>query len=142
MVLMYLVHHTHILSTVLTAHDKAGAVNFFRDFVVFLEGLAKMIQMGITNLLNGKVVNNECKHDRAPLVMPETRGGGCLVVVKFGKAVSEEDVRKDACLGETVNAMAHFKVDPGVTGKLVELVFVNEFLENVSMLDADVLWLV
>ncbi len=100
---------------------KVGAIDFFRNFVVFLESLAKMIQMGIVNVLNGKVVNNECKHDRGPLVMPETGGGGCLVVVKFGKAVSEVVVSKDACLGETVHATAHFKVDPGVTASLFSL---------------------
>jgi hypothetical protein len=74
--------------------------------------------------------------------MPETGGGGCLVVVKFGKVVSEEVVSKDACLclGETIHAMTHFEIDPGVTGKLVELVLINEFLGDVSKLDADVLW--
>ncbi len=96
--------------------------------------------MGITNVLNCKVIDNECKHDGSPLVMPETGGGGCLVVVKFGKAVSEEVISKDACLGETVHATAHFKVDPGVAGNLVELVLVNEFLGDVSKLDADILW--
>ncbi len=121
---------------------EAGAINFFRDFVAFLEGLAKMIQVGIANVLNGKVVNNECKHDRVPLVTPETRGGGCLVAVKFSKVVLEEIVHKDACLGETVHATAHFEVDPGVMDKLVELVSINEFLGDVSKLDADVLWLV
>ena len=99
-----------------------------------------MIQVGITNILDGKVVDNKCKHDGAPFVAPEPGGGCCLIVVEFGKAVSEEFVGKDACLGETVHATAHFKVDPGVTGKLVELVLVNEFLEDVSKLDADVLW--
>jgi hypothetical protein len=107
---------------------------------VLLESLAKMIQVGIANVLNGKVLNNECKHDGAPLVMPETRGGGCPLVVEFGEAVSEEVVSKDSCLGETVHAMAHFEVDPGVMGKLVELVLVNKFLRNVSKLDVDVLW--
>ncbi len=67
-------------------------IEFFRDIVVFLEGLAKMIQVGIADVLDSKVVNNECKHDGAPLVMPKTRGGGCLVVVKFGKVVSEKVV--------------------------------------------------
>ncbi len=98
--------------------------------------------MGIANILNGKVFDNECKHNGAPLVLTETGGGGCLVVVKFGKAVSEEVVSKDACLGETKHAMAHFEVDPGVMGKFVKLVLVNEFLGDVSKLDADVLWLV
>ncbi len=119
---------------------KVGTTNFLRDFVVLFESLAKMIQVGITNVLNGKVVDNECKHDGAPFVAPEPRGGGCLVVVEFGKAVSEEFVGKDACLGETVHSTAHFEVDPGVTGNLVELVLVDEFLGDVCKLDADVLW--
>ncbi len=74
-----------------------------------------------------------------PFVAPEPGGGGCLVVVKFGKAVLEEFVGNDA-LGETVHATAHFKVDPGVAGNLVELVLVNEFLGDICKLDADVLW--
>ncbi len=106
--------------------SKAGAVNFLRNFVVLFESLEKMIQVGITNVLDGKVVDNECKHDGASFVAPEPGGGGCFVVVKIGKAVSEEFVGKDACLGETVHATAHFEVDPGVTGDLVELVLVDE----------------
>ncbi len=119
---------------------KAGAVNFLRDFVVLLESLAKMIQVGITNVLDGKDFDNECKHDGAPFVAPEPGGGGCLVVVEVGKAVSEEFVGKDACLEETVHATAHFEVDPGVLGNLIELVLVDEFLGDVRKLDADVLW--
>ncbi len=88
---------------------EAGAIDFLRDFVVLFESLAKMIQVGITNVLDGKVVNNECEHDGVPFVAPEPGGGGCLAVVKFGKAVSEEFVGKDACLGETVHATAHSK---------------------------------
>ncbi len=87
---------------------KAGAIDFFREFVVFLEGLAKMIQVGIANILNGKVIRIECKHDGVPLMIPETRGGGCLIVFKFGKAALEEVVRKDVCFGVTVHATAHF----------------------------------
>jgi hypothetical protein len=112
---------------------KAGVVNFLRDFVVLFESLEKMIQGGIANVLDGKV-NNECKHDGAPFVMPEPGGGCCLLVVKFGKVVLEEFVGKDACLGETVHATAHLKVDPGVTGKHVELVLINEFLGDVHKL--------
>ncbi len=120
--------------------DKAGAIDFLRDFVVLFESLAKMIQVGITNILDGKIVNNECKHDGAPFVAPEPEGGGCLIVVKFGKAVLEEFAGKDACLGDTIHATVHFKVDPGFAGNLVELVLVNEFLGDVRKLDVDVLW--
>ncbi len=73
-------------------------------------------------------------------MVPEPGGGGCLVVVEFSKVVLEEFVGKDACLGETVHATAHFKVDPGVTGNLVELVLVDKFLGDVCKLDADILW--
>jgi hypothetical protein len=119
---------------------KAGAVSFLRDFVVIFESLAKMIQVGIANILDGKVVNNECKHDGVPFVAPEPGGGGCLVVVKFGKAVLEEFVCKDTCLGETLHATVHLKLNPGVAGKLVEHVLIKEFLGDVRKLDADVLW--
>ena len=36
---------------------KAGTVKFFGDFVVLLESLVKMIQVGIANVLNCKVVD-------------------------------------------------------------------------------------
>ncbi len=75
-----------------------------------------------------------------PFVVPEPGGGGCLVVVKFGKAVLEKFVGKDACLGETVHATLHSKVDPGVAGNLVELVLIDEFLGDFCKLDVDVLW--
>jgi hypothetical protein len=119
---------------------KVGAIHFLRDFIVLFESLAKMIQVGVTNVLDGKVVNNECKHEGAPFVAPEPEGGGCLVVVDLGKAVLEEFVGKDACLGETVHDMAHFEVYPGVAGNFVELVLVDEFLGDVRKLDGDVLW--
>jgi hypothetical protein len=122
--------------------SKVGAIDIFRDTIVFLESLVKMIQVGIANIMNGNAANNECKHDGVPLVTPETMGVGCLVVVKFSKAVLEEVVSKDACLGETIHAMVHFEADPEVTGKLIELVLLNEFLGNVSKLDADILWAV
>ncbi len=41
---------------------------------------------------------------------------------------------------ETVHATALLELDPGVTGKLVELVLVDEFLGDVHKPDADVLW--
>ncbi len=78
---------------------EAGVVNFLRDVVVLFESLAKMIQVSIANVLDGKGINNECKHDGVLFVAPEPGGGGCLVVVKFGKAVLEEFVGKDAAWG-------------------------------------------
>ncbi len=53
---------------------KAGAINFLRDFVVLFESLAKMIQVGIANVLDGKVVDNECKHDGGAIYGTRARG--------------------------------------------------------------------
>jgi hypothetical protein len=120
--------------------SKVGAIDFFRDFVVLLESLAKMIQVGIANVLNGKVVNNECERDEVPLVMPETGGGGCLVVVKFGQMVLEEVVSKDALLGEDRTCHGAFQSRSRSHGQAIELVLISEFLGDVRKLDADVLW--
>ncbi len=59
---------------------------------MLLESLSKMIQVGATDVLDCKVINNEGKHDGVPLVLPEALGGGCFVVVEFGKAFMEEVV--------------------------------------------------
>ncbi len=69
------------------AKGKAGFLNFFRDCVVLFKSLVKMIQVGVIEVLDCKVIDYEGKHERAPFVSPEARGGGCFIVVKFGKAV-------------------------------------------------------
>ena len=63
-----------------------GCIKFFGDFVVLLKSLAKMIQVGVTNVLDCKVIDYESKHDGAPLVLPEAQGSGCFILVKFSKA--------------------------------------------------------
>ena len=70
-----------------------GSVKFFGDFVVLLESLSKMIQVGIADVLDCKVVNNEGKHDGAPLVLPESWCAFALVVSLFGKAFGEKFLR-------------------------------------------------
>ena len=59
---------------------------------MLLESLSKVVQVGVADVLDCEVVNNEGKQDGAPLVLPEAWGGGCFVVVKFGKAFAEEVV--------------------------------------------------
>ncbi len=105
-----------------------------------LESLSKVIQVGVADVLNCEVVNNEGKHDGVPLVLPEAWGGGCFVVVKFGKAFTEEVVCEDTSLGGGVHAALHFEVDPVVTDKFFEFVFLDEFFGNVGDFDADIFW--
>ncbi len=59
---------------------------------MLLESLTKMIQVGITDVLDCKAVNYEGKHDGAPRVSPEAWGGGCFIVVKFVNGFMEEVV--------------------------------------------------
>ncbi len=60
---------------------------------MLLESLSKVIQVGVADVLDCKVVNNEGKHDGGPLMSPEAWSGGCFVVVlKFSKAFMEEVV--------------------------------------------------
>ena len=109
---------------------------------MLLESPSKVVQVGIADVLDCEVVNDEGKHDGAPLVSPEAWSGGCFVVVKFGEAFSEEVVCKDAGLGEAIHAASHFEVDPAVADKIFESVVLNEFFGDVGDFDADVFWLV
>ena len=43
------------------------------DLVVFFQEREEMIEMFYAEVLNAKVVNNEAKLDRAPLVSPKSR---------------------------------------------------------------------
>ena len=43
------------------------------DLVVFFQEREEMIEMFYAKVLNAKVVNNEAKLDRAPLVSPKSR---------------------------------------------------------------------
>jgi hypothetical protein len=107
---------------------------------VLLESSSKVVQVGVADVLDREVVNNEGKHDGAPLVSPETWSGGCFKVVKFGKAFTEEVVCKDTGLGEAVHAASHFEVDPAVADKFFESVFLDEFFGDVGDFDADIFW--
>ncbi len=107
-----------------------------------LESPSKVVQVGVANVLDRKAVNNEGKHDGAPLVSPEAWSGDCFVVAKFGKAFTEEVVCKDTGLGEAAHAASHFEVDPAIADKFFESVFLDEFFGDVDDFDADIFWLV
>ena len=105
---------------------------------MLLESPSKVVQVGIADVLDREVVNDEGKHDGAPLVSPEAWSGGCFVVVEFGESVSEEVVCQDAGLGEAVHSETHFKVNPTISDEFDKFVFRDEFLWDVGDLDADV----
>ena len=45
------------------------------------------MSVAITNIFDAKVIDHEGKLDRAPLVAPESRGGGGFVVAMFFRRV-------------------------------------------------------
>ncbi len=69
---------------------------------MFPEGLVKTILVGVDNVLNCIVIDNEGKHDGVPIVLPESRGGGCFIVVEFGNLMMGLDQidldRKDSLI--------------------------------------------
>ena len=43
------------------------------DLVVFIQEHEEMVEMFYADVLNAKVINNEAKLDRTPLVLPKSR---------------------------------------------------------------------
>ena len=49
--------------------------------MVFSKDLFEVKGVAFTNIFDAKIINNKEKHNRTPLVAPETRSEGELVVV-------------------------------------------------------------
>ena len=62
-----------------------------------------------------------------------------MVVSRLVEACFEELVREHAVLGKAINAAPNFEVDPAVAGLLEEVVFLCEFVGDVSEFDLNVL---
>ena len=84
------------------------------DLVVFFQEREEMVEMFYANVLNAKVVNNEAKLDRMPLVSPKSRSWVGLVVAFFFQSTTEEVIGQNASLGQPIAALANFKGDPSI----------------------------
>jgi hypothetical protein len=104
-----------------------------------LENIAEMVEVFYPNILHPKVINHETELDGMPFVMPEAWGGFNLVMSLSNKVGLEEMVGKNAGLGKAITALANLKVDPSVTIVTLKFVLLNEFLQDISNLNADVL---
>ncbi len=87
-----------------------------------------MVEAFNTHIFNTKVIDNEAELDGLPFVALEieTRSGSRFVVTFGLKAVSNEIIGQDACLGKTITSLANFKLDPTVLILTDEIVFFNE----------------
>ncbi len=54
------------------------------DGIMHLKGMEEVVSMLASGVLNAEVVDNEDKHHWAPIVTPETRCGGTLIVAVIG----------------------------------------------------------
>ena len=62
------------------------------DFVVLFEESLKMESVALSNIFNIKFINEQEKHNGAPLVAPQARSGGALVVAVLLVTFFEENV--------------------------------------------------
>ncbi len=62
------------------------------DLMVLLQELKEVVEMLNARILNTKVIHDEAKLDRTPLVSPKTRSGVGFVVALFFQTTGEEIV--------------------------------------------------
>ena len=99
-----------------------------------------MESVALTDILDTKVINKQAKHNGAPLMAPQARSGGALVVAVLFETFFEENVGHGPRLWETINSVANFEVNPAIGMDVVhESVLVDEFCWYVAQFDADVL---
>ena len=62
------------------------------DFIVCGEGLEEVVSVLSADVLDAKIIDDKDKHDWAPFVSPQARGGGTLVVAMRFQSGHEEVV--------------------------------------------------
>jgi hypothetical protein len=79
--------------------------------------LEQVVGVAFVCVLEAEVVNDEDKDEWSPIVAPESRCDGTLVVTVFGKSRGEEVVGKFTGLLEAVDAFVDFEVNPPTVGE-------------------------
>jgi hypothetical protein len=90
------------------------------------------------NVFDTKVIHDEAKLEWMPCVGPKSWHGSRFVEALSNKARSEKVIGKDANLGKSVTALANFKVDPAILVSAREIVFIDELVQDVRELDANI----
>ena len=92
----------------------------------------------VTNLLDAEIFNNESEHDGSPLVLPEARSGGALVVAINVEEFPKELVGKDSRPEKSINSATNSRVEPSVADAVGEDIFEDEFFEDVEELNVNI----
>jgi hypothetical protein len=94
------------------------------------------------HILNAKVIHDEAKLDRTPLVFPKSRSRGGFVVPLLFQSLAEEIIGQNARLGQPIATTANFKVDPSIDVILPNKpILQNKLFWNVCDFNTDVLWI-
>ena len=94
--------------------------------------MEQVFGVAAVNILDAKVVHNKDKDDGPPLVTPQARGSGTLVIAMGRESFGEEVIGQFASLLEAIDAFRDLEVDPVVEGILREIVLTDEFLWDVQ----------
>ena len=108
------------------------------DGVIFFEGFFEVERVAFANVFYTKIIHYQREHDGSPLVAPQSRCGSGFVVTVLLKTCFEEVVGKLAGLWQSINSTKDGKVNLSVAGEVVEVIFLDEFLRDVSELDPDI----
>jgi hypothetical protein len=112
------------------------------DLVVLFQEREEVVEMFDAHVLNTKVISDEAKLDRTPLVSPKSRRRVGLNGSHPLPLTVEEIIGQNASLGQPKAAMANFKVDPPIDVFLPSKpILQNKLFWNVCDFDTDVLWI-
>jgi hypothetical protein len=82
--------------------------------VVFFQEREEVVEVLNAHILNTKVIHDEAKLDRTPLVSPKARSGVGFILALFFQSTAEKIVSENASLGQPIAASPNFKVDPPI----------------------------
>ena len=74
---------------------------------MLFEDSLEMESVALSDIFDTKVINEQEKHNRSPLVAPQASSGGALVVAVLLETFFEESVGQGPRLWETINAVAN-----------------------------------
>jgi hypothetical protein len=77
-----------------------------------------MVNISLINILDPKIIHDECECEQTRFMIPEAGGIDALVIPKRGQFPVNAFVGKDTPLWKAPHQASHFKVDPSVLGML------------------------
>ncbi len=84
-----------------------------------------------SNIFYAKVVDDQAELEGMPFVAPEARHGGCFIESFSEEAGKKKIIGQDTSLGKPITALPDFKIDPAVAVTATEVVFREEFVQDV-----------